>query len=137
LSFSEFLLRLFKKKVEIQTVPIDEYNKLRKELEQRQAIRDSLTKENERIIKQTEITLAEIEQVEFEMRIEKIKNILSALSITNEERGKLLETLVNSDLSVEFIAETYAPITKKNIIVETKLPQKSIPDRSKDLTYLR
>lgn len=43
---------------------------------------------------------------------------------------------MNSDLSVDF-RETYEPITKKNIIVGTKLPQKSIPDKIKDFSYVR
>jgi hypothetical protein len=48
--------------------------------------------------------------------MKKIANILSALSITDEKRNHLLETLVNSDLSIEDIKETYDPIitNKKN-----------------------
>jgi hypothetical protein len=70
----------------------------------------SLTKANEDIINKNEITLAETEYLEYQTRTVQIKSILSRLNITEQERNKLLQTLVNSDLSIEFIQETYAHI---------------------------
>jgi hypothetical protein len=134
LFFSQFFHR-FKPKVEIQTVSIDEYNKAKQALEESKIKIASLEKANETIINQNDLTIAETEYLQYEMRIEQIASILSTLNITDKERSKLLQTLANSDLTIEFIAETYAPITKKNIQIGTKLPQKSIPD--KELSYLR
>jgi hypothetical protein len=134
--FRVFFRSIFKKKAEIQTVPIEEYNKAKQALQDANNRILTLTKANEDIIKDNDITLAETEYLQYEMRIEQIASILSTLNITDKERSKLLQTLANSDLTIEFIAETYAPITKKNIIIETKLPQKSISDKIKDLSYL-
>src|SRR5688572_25065402 len=130
-------LDIFKRKAEIQTVPIVEFNNLKQALDHANNQIVSLTKEKEDIINKNEITIAETEYIESETRTQQIASILSRLNLTEQERNKLLQTLVNSDLSIEFIQTTYEPITKKNITVGTKLPQKSIPDRSKDLSYYK
>ena len=102
----------------------------------------SLEKSNQDIINQNDVIIAETEYLQYETRVNQMTNILSRLSITDQERKKLLQTLVNSDLTIEFIEETYQPIittTKKNniSIVETKLPQKSTPtaDKTKEFSY--
>lgn len=120
----------------MQTIPIEEFNKTRQALEEVNNKIHTLTKKNEDMINKNEISLAEIEYVEFQIRIDKIANILSRLNLSEQERSKLQQTLVNSDLAIEFIEETYAPISKKNIF-ETKLPQKSIADRSNELSYYK
>jgi hypothetical protein len=125
-----FFQKLLNKKEPVQTVPIDEYNKAKQALEEANNRIISLTKANHDIINQTELVVAETEYLQYQTRKEKIVNILSRLNITDKERRKLLETLLKSDLSIEFIEETYSPImTKKNIQIGTKLPQKSIPDK--------
>jgi len=128
-----------KEKVETQTVSIEEYNKEKKELEELQAKAQSLKKVNERIKEENKSIITNIEKLQSEIRIEKIANILSALSFkTDEERQKLLQTLVNSDLSIDFIRETYEPIkTNKKKQYETKLPQKSIPEKRTDSNFIR
>ncbi len=128
-------LDIFKRKV--QTVPIVEFNNLKQELEEANARVLSLTKEKEDIINKNEIAIAESEYTESQTRTKQIESILSKTNITGQEQKKLLQTLVNSDLTVDFIAETYAPISYKKNNFETKLPQKSIADRSKDLSYYR
>ena len=130
-----FLVNPSKKKVE--TVPIEEYHKTKQALDEANNKIASLTKEKEDIINRNEITIAETEYIESETRIEQIASILSRLNLREQERRKLQQTLVNSDLSIEFIQETYEPITKKNIQIGTKLPQRSIPDKTKDFSYVR
>jgi hypothetical protein len=127
--------RLFKKKAEIQTVPIEEYIHAKQALQEANARILSLEKENQNIINQTDLIVAETEYTESETRTIQIKNILSRLNMKEQERNKLLQTLVNSDLTVEFIAETYAPISYKKNNFETKLPQRSIGERNKEFSY--
>jgi len=129
-----------KEKVETpQIVSIEEYNKVKKATEEVQAKADSLSKINERKIEENKSIITNIEKLQSEIRIEKIANILSALTFkTDEERSKLLQTLVNSDLSIDFIRETYEPFKKNNINKgETKLPQKSVPDNRNDSSFIR
>jgi DNA primase catalytic subunit len=127
-----FFQRIFKKK---ETVPIEEHNKTKQALEEANARILSLENENQDIINQTDLIVAETEYTQLETRSLQIKSILSRLNITQQERNKLLQTLVNSDLTVDVIAETYAPISYKKNKFETKLPQKSSPDRSKQVSY--
>jgi len=135
----EFLQRIFKSnKVEIQTVPIEEYNKAKQALEQTKAQITSLEQANETIINQNDITLAETERLEADIRVLKIKNILDATTLSHAQKEEQLQILPRSNLSVEFIEETYKPITKKNNVISTvgtKLPQKNIPDKTKDFSY--
>jgi hypothetical protein len=127
---------------QVQTVPIEEYNKIKQALEQANARVLSLQKANQDIINKSEITLAETEYIESQVRSIQIENILSKINnITDQERNKLQQTLVNSDLSVEFIEDTYRRISKKNNInnnriVETKLPQNSVPLKDNDFSYV-
>ena len=134
---SFFFQRLFKKKERVQTVSLKEHIKTKQALEEANNKIISLTKANEDIITKNEISLAETEYIESETRTKQIESILSRLNLTEQERNKLLQTLVNSDLSIEFIEETYQPITKKTITVGTKLPQKSLPDKTKDFSYYK
>jgi hypothetical protein len=130
--------RLLKKKAEIQTVPIEEYNKLKEAVEQQEAIRDSLTKENERIMKENEVTLAEIEVLEQDIRVQRIENILITVPFRSEQaRSEVLKSLVNSNLSIKDIEDTYSTLKKTIPTVGTKLPQKSIPDKNKEFSYYK
>ena len=118
-----------------ETVPIEEYNKLKQVVDEKEAIRDALTRENERIMKENDVTIAEAERLESEIRVEKIRNILQATTLTDAEKEKQLQVLPTSGLSIEFIQSTYEPITKKNINkFETKLPH--ITNR-KDSSYIK
>ena len=119
-----------------ETVPIEEYNKLKQVVEEKEAIRNALSKENERIMKENEITIAEIEQLESEMRVKDITIILSEVPFRSDEaRNQVLQGLIKSNLSVKDIQDTYEPITKKNINkFETKLPH--ITNR-KDSSYIK
>ena len=136
----EFLQKLFKSnKVEIQTVPIEEYNKTKQALDEANNKIILLTKTNEDTINQNDITLAETERLESDIRVLKIKSILDATTLTDAEKQKQLQVLPRSSLSIEFIQETYQPITKKNDIskVETKLPQKSVIEKRNDSDFIR
>jgi hypothetical protein len=139
-----FLVTIDSEPEQVKTISIEEYNKTKQALEQANNKIISLEKANEDIINKNEITLAETEYIESEVRSIQIENILSRINnITDQERNKLQQTLVNSDLSVDFIEDTYKRIskTKKNninrVAAETKLPQKSIPDKAKDFSYVR
>jgi chromosome segregation ATPase len=116
-------------KIDTQTVSIEEYNKAKEAFEKTKAEYEALTKENERIREETKSITTNIQKLQSEIRTQKITNILSGLTLTDERKQKLLETLVNSNLDIDTIKETYEPLKKndsKN--KETKLPQKSIPD---------
>jgi hypothetical protein len=136
-----FLVTIDSEPEQIQTVPIEEYNQTKQALEQANARVLSLQKANQDIINKNEITLAETEYTEFQVRTEQITSILARLNLPEQERIKLQQILVNSDLSIEFIEETYRPISKKNninnnrIAAETKLPQKSVPIKDKEFSY--
>ena len=93
----------------------------KQKLEELQAKITSLEKANEDIINQNEVTQAEIELLESETRKEQIKSILFATTLSNEEIERQLEVLPRSGLSIEFIASTYEPITKKNISKENSV----------------
>jgi len=127
--FTLLFQRLFKKKAEIQTIPILEYNKTKQALEEANNKIISLTKANEDIINQNDITLAETEYLQYQTRIEQITRTLARLNLPEQERNKLQQILVKSDLSIEFIEETYRPITNKKNTIETKLPQKSVANK--------
>jgi hypothetical protein len=128
---------------QVQTVPIEEYNKTKQALKQANARVLSLQKANEDITNKNDIVMAETEYIESQVRSIQIENILSRINnITDQEHSKLLQTLVKSDLTIEFIEKTYESISKKNIvnnkrIVETKLPQNSVPLKDKDFSYVR
>jgi hypothetical protein len=123
---------------QVQTVPIEEHNKLKQALEEANNKIISLQKANEDIINKNEIIIAETEYSECQIRTEQVTSILSRLNLTDKERSKLLQILVKSDLSIDFIQETYSPISKKNIsIVETKLPQKSVIEKRNDSNFIR
>jgi hypothetical protein len=123
--------------VEIQTVPIEEYNKTKQALQDANNKIISLTKANETIINQNDITLAETERLESDIRVLKIKSILDATTLSDAEKEKQLQVLPRSSLPIEFIQETYEPITKKNITREfsTKLPQRSLAEKTKEFSY--
>jgi hypothetical protein len=124
-----------------ETVPIEEYNKTKQALEETKAKIATLEKANETIINQNYITLAETERLESEIRVLKIKSILDATTLSDTEKEKQLEVLPRSSLPIEFIQSTYEPITKKNIskvgTASTKLPQKSVPIKDKDFSYVK
>ena len=135
--FTSFFGRLLKPKVKIQTVTLEEHNRLKQTLEQANARINSLTKANEDIINKNDVTLAETELLEYQTRVDKITNILARINnISEQERNKLLQTLINSDLSIEFIEETYRPIVTKKSNIETKLPQKNGLERN-DSNFIR
>jgi hypothetical protein len=69
------------------------------------------------------------------IRTEKIGNILSNVPFkTDDERQKVLQSLVNSNLSLNDIESTYQPFLTKSATIQTttKLPQKSTLDNRND-----
>ena len=73
----------------------------------------------------------EKQALEAQVRELQVKNILSVVPFeTEEKRTKVLQGLVNSNVTIDFIRETYEPFIKQNnqnksSSKETKLPQKS------------
>jgi len=70
----------------------------------------------------------EKQALEAQVRELQVKNILSVVPFeTEEKRTKVLQGLVNSNVTIDFIRETYEPFIKqqnKSSSKETKLPQK-------------
>jgi hypothetical protein len=127
---------------QVETVPLEEYNKTKQALEEANNNIITLTKTNEDIINKNEITNAEVEKLESDIRVLKIKSILDATTLTDAEKEEQLQVLPRSSLSIDFIQSTYERITKTkknniNRIVETKLPQKSIIEKNKDFSYVK
>jgi len=110
-------------------IDIAEYNKAKEALEKTKAEHEALIQSNNRIREETKSIAADIEKLQLEIRTQKILNILSAVPLTDEKRKELLQSLVNGNLTIDTIRESYEPLTnKKNDIKGTKLPQRSTPD---------
>lgn len=120
-----------------QEVSIEEHTKLQEQLKQaNEEIKSlkSLTNEKDTVISQlkqgNEDLTNRVGTIEKEIRTKEIANVLSAVTFkTDEERSKRLETLVNSNLAIDAIRETYEPLisaqSTKSASISTKLPQKS------------
>lgn len=120
--------------VKEETISLEEFNKVKEaneSLKKENAELKSLTTEKDNVIsglKQGNEDLTNrVAAIEKASRTEKIANVLSAVTFkTDEERNKRLDTLVNSNLEIDAIKETYEPlISATKSAAVTRLPQKN------------
>jgi len=119
-----------------KTVSIEEHEKLKQALDEIKKERDelkSLSSEKDNVIsglkEQNENITNRVASIEKEIRTKDVANILSAMTFkTDEDRSKRLETLVNSNLTIDSIKETYEPLVSASQVksAKTSLPQKSV-----------
>jgi uncharacterized coiled-coil DUF342 family protein len=126
----------------IKTVSVEEHAKLKQAFDEIKKERDelkSLSTEKDNVIsglkEQNENITNRVASIEKEIRTKDVANILSAMTFkTDEDRSKRLETLVNSNLTIDSIKETYEPLVSASQIkqAKTSLPQKSTPSEESE-----
>ena len=112
----------------IQTVSIEEFNKIKQALETMTSERDALKQTNTQITEENKTVSASLDSLKGEYRKDKVSSILANVFYkTDEDRSTAVESFTKSGMTYEEIDKHVAPLrtVKQASTQETKLPQKS------------